>query len=141
VGEVVESSVPLADQARVRIHSVGSLPTVRADRVYLERVVTNLISNALKFSPAGAPVEVRLGRGEDDIVISVLDRGIGMGQDTLSHVFERYYRGPPAAPREGMGLGLYNSRLIVEALGGCIWATSAPNVGSTFSVSLPSTGR
>lgn len=115
----------------------GELPAVDADPRRLERVFVNLLTNALKYSPGLVIVGVRPDRG--GVLVSVRDEGPGIGAEDLPHIFEKYYRAKGAAAQEGLGLGLYISRLLVEAHAGRIWAESEPGKGSTFNVSLPAT--
>ncbi|HET9982864.1 MAG TPA: ATP-binding protein [Longimicrobiales bacterium] len=124
---------------RRRIHIEAPAHPLRAsiDHGRFERVVTNLISNALKYSAPTAPVAVRLREREGELVLSVTDRGPGLSPKSISRLFQRFYRVEPGARIEGIGLGLYIARLIVEAHGGRIWVDSEIGKGSTFSVSLP----
>jgi signal transduction histidine kinase len=117
----------------------GDLPPVDADPRRLERVLVNLITNALKYSPGLVTVGVRSDHGQ--VLVSVLDEGPGIGAEDLPHIFDKYYRAKGAASQEGLGLGLYISRLLVEAHAGRIWAESEPGKGSTFNVALPATVR
>ncbi|MDA8216829.1 MAG: PAS domain S-box protein [Dehalococcoidales bacterium] len=123
---------------RLQIEAPAEVPPVLADPDRLERVLGNLIDNALKHSPTEAPVVVRLGPGADEVVVSVIDRGPGIPPEDLPHIFQRYYRATARQQRRaGLGLGLYIARLIAEAHGGRIWAESTPGQGSTFSFTLP----
>ncbi len=111
---------------------------VEADFYQMERIVGNLIANGLKYSGDGAKVTVRVTKRSDLVVLSVIDRGIGIAAEDLAHVFERGYRGAEARSRaDGAGLGLYAVRLLVEAHGGRVWAESTPDAGSAFHVALP----
>lgn len=112
---------------------------VRADGFRTQQVIVNLLSNALKYSPADAPVEVSvLGVGGEGVV-SVKDRGSGILQADQGRVFERFYRVENGPDRRtgGTGLGLYIARQLVEAMSGRLWLVSRPGEGSTFSFSLP----
>lgn len=120
---------------RVRIEAVEGLPAVVADPEQVERIVANLISNALKYSED--EVVVTLARGGSEVVVSVSDRGPGIARGEQPKLFERYYRGDAQRGREGLGLGLYISRMLVEAQGGRIWVESEVGQGSTFRFSLP----
>lgn len=123
--------------SRIRLELPDALPPVRADYDRLERIIMNLLSNALKYSPPEEPVTISAHQEEDSVVISITDRGIGISPEDLTNLFERFYRAHGAREIEGIGLGLYITRLLVEAHGGRIWAESTPGEGSTFSFILP----
>ncbi len=135
--EALEHLPTPEDRERVRLEAPPEPVAVPVDAERIERLVTNLLSNALKYSPPDAPVVVRLQAHEKEIVLSVSDRGPGLAPESIPHLFQRFYRVDPGSRIEGMGLGLYIARLIVEAHGGRIWAESEPGQGSTFSVALP----
>lgn len=107
----------------------------------ISQVLTNLIANALKFSPPEAPVRVAVALADDEAVISVHDQGLGIPPEQLPHIFERFYQAPniavQAGSKIGLGLGLFISHEIVERHGGRLWAESMPGKGSTFAFSLP----
>jgi signal transduction histidine kinase len=110
------------------------------DAAMLDRVITNLLSNALKYSPQESPVEVMLETESDQVHLLVQDSGIGLDQEDLAWLFRRYGRGRGAMGRgiEGLGLGLYLSHGIVEAHGGRLWAESAGlGNGATMHARLP----
>jgi signal transduction histidine kinase len=102
----------------------------------LERVLVNLLSNALKFCPEGA-VRLAAERRSGWVTISVTDEGPGIDPADAPNLFTRYHQGRRAASRDGIGLGLYGSRLLVEAHGGRISVENRPGHGSTFRVELP----
>jgi two-component system, OmpR family, sensor histidine kinase KdpD len=110
------------------------LPLVRADPVQMERVFENLIENAIKFSPDGAPVRIEGGGGQRTVV-RVSDSGRGIPPSQRAHVFEPFWRGRDGAP--GSGLGLAIARGFVDANGGRIQLSSRPGEGTTFAVSFP----
>jgi signal transduction histidine kinase len=99
----------------------------------LERVIANLLSNALKFSPPDRPVAVRLTSNAESVEFSVMDHGIGIAEEELPHLFSRYGRASGAVESgiEGHGLGLFLSKGIVDAHGGRIWAESPGTGGGT----------
>jgi two-component system phosphate regulon sensor histidine kinase PhoR len=112
-------------------------PLVMGDALRLERVVINLVDNAVKFTAPGG--EVRLGcevQG-DSVVLSVTDNGAGIPAEQLPRVFERFFKGDPSRASVGTGLGLAIAKHTVEAHGGRIWVESIEGRGSTFFVSLP----
>ncbi len=116
----------------------AGLPPARADPNRLERILTNLFSNALAYSTPGTPVTVTLRQEDGVVVTAVSDIGPGIAPEDLAHLFERYFRAGRGPGRPGgLGLGLYITRLLVEAQGGRIWAESEVGVGSRFSFSLP----
>jgi signal transduction histidine kinase len=100
-------------------------------------VIVNLVSNALKYSPAGARVRVDAEARHGWVIISVADQGPGMAPEDMAHLFERYYRGRAARAQAGLGLGLHSTRLLVEAHGGRIHVECPPGGGATFRVELP----
>ena len=113
------------------------LPPVRADYSRLERMLLNLLTNAFKYSTAETPVRLQASRQGDEIVIMVSDQGRGIAPQDISHLFERFYRAGSERKAEGIGLGLYITRLLVEAHGGRIWVESEVGKGSTFAFTLP----
>lgn len=124
---------------RIRIVSNGSLRPVVADPNRLERIFVNFLSNALKYSPKETKVEIRFWLEDALIIVAIRDEGPGINPDDLSHVFDRYYRAC-TSNEEGIGLGLYIVKRLVEAHGGTVWAESAPGMGSTFFFTLPVDG-
>jgi PAS domain S-box-containing protein len=115
------------------------LPPVRADRAKLEEILINLIDNAIKYSPEGAPVRVAARPAGDEIEVAVEDRGIGIAPEDVAHLFEKFQRIVTPATRDigGTGLGLYIVKGLVEAHGGRVWVESVPGAGSTFCFTLP----
>jgi PAS domain S-box-containing protein len=113
-----------------------ALPKVMADRERIQQALSNLVGNAIKFSPPGSKIVV-VARGEtDDVIISVLDSGRGIAAEHLPRVFDRYWQSS-RTDREGAGLGLAIAKGIVEAHGGRIWIESRPGEGTTASFTLP----
>jgi signal transduction histidine kinase len=146
---------PLAEAALDRVRPVfaekglalaaeipATLPAIRADRDRVVQVLTNLLTNALRYTPAPGQVTLILSRaaGSSELLFQVTDTGIGLAPEQLPHVFERFYRVDKSRSRAagGSGIGLTIARALVEAMGGRIWATSAgPGQGSTFAFTLP----
>jgi two-component system phosphate regulon sensor histidine kinase PhoR len=110
---------------------------VEADPNRLERILGNLLSNALKYSDPGTEVLVSARNTDGEVTISVVDQGRGIAPEDLPRIFGRFYRSITARKAEGLGLGLHITRLLVEAHGGRIWAESELGKGSSFSFTLP----
>lgn len=108
------------------------------DPARIHQVLINLLGNALKFTPAGGKVVVRLDRVEDELRFCVIDSGVGIPADKLEAIFVRFLQ-VAKNDRRGVGLGLYISKCIVQGHGGRIWAESTPGEGSTFCFTLPVT--
>ncbi|MHB1004840.1 MAG: MASE3 domain-containing protein [Chloroflexota bacterium] len=112
-----------------------NIPPALADVNSLERILTNLLSNALKYSEA--EVRVAVEARDNQLVVSVSDRGRGIARDDLPRIFDRFYRVSGSLRPEGLGLGLYITKMLVEANGGHIWVESEVGRGSTFFFTLP----
>jgi two-component system sensor histidine kinase KdpD len=125
------------DVARIRVSAPGSLPAARADPAALERVLVNLVTNALKYSPPSEHVDIALAARGGAVTLTVRDRGPGIPREEQGRVFERFYRARAAVRKEGLGLGLYISRLLTEQMGGTISLESAQGKGTAFTVALP----
>jgi signal transduction histidine kinase len=125
----------------VLLHSPAAV-RIYADPLRIEQVLTNLLDNAIKFSPQGGPVDVEVGSPDPGTArLAVRDRGIGIPPEHRGQLFERFYQAEAAGTyAAGMGLGLYISRQIVELHGGCITAEFPHDGGTRFVVTLP-TGR
>lgn len=117
----------------------GDSPVIHADRIAIERVVHNLIENAVRYSPPGERVIVRTARDGGEARIEVIDSGSGIAPEHLPHLFERFYRVDKARSRAhgGSGLGLSIVKALVEAHGGSVTVESTVGRGSTFTVRLP----
>jgi PAS domain S-box-containing protein len=141
---LIQEAVEVAS-ARSAIHTlaVHAPPRVLAivDAVRIEQVITNLIDNAIKYSPHGGPVDVVLTTpSEGGVQLEVRDRGVGIPAELREHIFERFYQGHAAEYGSGMGLGLYISRQIVELHGGSIVAVFPADGGTCVVVTLPPSG-
>ncbi len=136
LADLVQRMVDDRAHARIRVEVAPTVPAVMADPDRLERVLTNLISNAFKYSDPATTVVIAARCAGNDVVVAVADRGAGISADDVPHIFDRYYRASATSKREGLGLGLYIARTLVEAMGGRIWVESAPGEGSTFSIAL-----
>jgi PAS domain S-box-containing protein len=135
-----ERQCPLYEEREVTCPRKEEEILVEGDPVRLEQVVTNLLSNAAKFSSPGDHIWMRVSREADKALVEVQDEGMGISPENLSQIFERFQKPRPQqaqAAYPGLGVGLYISRNIVERHGGRIWAESEPGKGSTFHVELP----
>lgn len=132
------SPVAAEHELSVVIELPSSLPLVWADKGRLEQVITNLLANALKFTPKGGKVTLRARKENTALVVEIQDTGIGIAKENLPRVFETYYRVDGGKHHTtGLGLGLALCKVIVEAHGGKISVESEEGKGSTFSFSLP----
>jgi PAS domain S-box-containing protein len=128
---------------RVERPEAMNLPSVWADRDRTEEILFNLIENAVKYSPEGAPIRIDAESNEQFVAVSISDRGIGIPEEEIEKVFEKFHRvdRKDAMESYGHGLGLYICRRLVEAQGGQIWVESVVGEGSTFQFSLPLAGH
>ena len=134
----------MEEQARTRglsltLNMPESIPLIRGDSDRIAQVLMNLISNALKYTPPGGKVIVRLAADDTQLTVRVADTGIGITADDRTRLFDKFFRADNSTTRSvgGTGLGLAISKTIVEALGGMIWVESTPGIGSTFAFTLP----
>ncbi len=132
-------SFPEAD-GRLTIEQSPPLPTI-ADRTRVVQIIGNLVGNALKYTPAGTPIEISFGTG-DPVEVRVTDHGPGIAANEQDRVFERFYRieDPLTMRTGGSGLGLHISRELARAMGGDVRLISNPGAGSTFVLQLPPEG-
>jgi two-component system phosphate regulon sensor histidine kinase PhoR len=115
----------------------GDLPPVLADPERVQQVISNLLHNAIKFTPSGGRITISAEPVGEEVTISVSDTGVGISAQDLPRVFERFYKADRARSGGGTGLGLAIAKHIVQSHGGRIWAESVEGKGSTFSFSLP----
>jgi signal transduction histidine kinase len=115
------------------------MPRVRGDRDRLQQVLTNLLDNAVKYLPAGEEVKVTAFQVDSQLQIEVADQGPGIPSDQQRLSFEKVGRGHSAGSpgKPGTGLGLFIARSIAEAHGGSLEVSSAPDLGATFTLTLP----
>ncbi|MCS7087942.1 MAG: ATP-binding protein [Thermoflexales bacterium] len=139
IPRVVQKFQTQSPSHQFAVSLASDLPLVYADEARITQVLSNLISNAVKYSPPGSKVQVSARATPTEVIISVSDEGLGIPREEQERIFERFYRGENATRRgtPGTGLGLYLTRIIVEAHGGRIWVESDGKSGSTFHVALP----
>jgi two-component system OmpR family sensor kinase/two-component system sensor histidine kinase BaeS len=141
VQHVATEFAPLAQDQDIAlaVEVAPDLPPIRADRDRLRQVFTNLLVNALKHTPAGGSITLRVDEGAGGVRFEVADTGPGLTPDQAKHVFERFYRTDDARQRDhgGSGLGLAITQELVRLHGGRVWVESTPGAGSRFMVELP----
>jgi len=145
IGEVIADVVnALAGQAEVKRQTLtyevmGGLPEIMGDRDRLNQVLTNLVSNAIRYTPEEGTIEVRAYLVEGAVRVDVRDTGIGIAPEDLGRIFERFYRAdhPMVQETSGTGLGLPIVKMFVEMHGGRVWVESELGKGSTFTFILP----
>jgi len=141
INKAVES---LREQARAKemvlqFDLPPELPLVQGNQVRLDQVVSNLVGNAIKFTPEGGMVTVSAREEKSEIAVEVKDTGIGIAPEDQVHLFEKFYRvsSEETSDIKGTGLGLAIVKSIVEGHGGRVWVESEPSQGSTFGFTLP----
>ncbi len=139
LAECVHSAQVSAEQHTIYLDIQVQDSKIVADQLRVSQVIGNILDNAVKFSPQGGQVTVKLQQRDNDYLVSVIDQGIGVSPEYFDHIFERFYRVRNTVSRQysGIGLGLYVARAIVEAHGGNIWLSSNSGIGSTFYFTLP----
>jgi signal transduction histidine kinase len=111
------------------------------DMQMIQRMLSNLLDNAIKYTPPGGSVSVSVSENDGQVLVCVQDTGIGISPKDLPHIFERFYRCDESRSQTGIGLGLSLARAIARGHGGDITTTSRPNQGSTFTITLPRNPR
>jgi signal transduction histidine kinase len=136
--DAMDAFEPAASAMGITLTSESRLSpcATELDHERLLQVLTNLVGNALKFTPRGGTISIKLDRRGDDVCFAVADTGTGIAPDVIAHVFDRYYQSS-AGDRSGLGLGLFIAKSIVEGHGGKIWVESECGTGSTFFFTLP----
>ncbi|MDI3287024.1 PAS domain-containing protein [Polyangium sp. 15x6] len=138
IQDIVSRAWTTQDQARLAVERPAeALPPVLLDAARFERIFVNLVGNALKYSPPEELVTIGVEARDAELVVAVRDHGYGVPPEELPHLFERYYRARTGKKIEGLGLGLFIARQLVEAHGGRIWVESEMGRGSTFAFTLP----
>ena len=139
ITEAVDSVQTIAQQKKNLItHELATdLPEIKTDASRIKQVITNLLTNAIKFSPENSPILVKAQAKDNELLVQVIDHGIGIPGAELSAIFDKYYQATNRGNVEGNGLGLYICREIIKAYDGNIWAESIEGEGSTFCFTLP----
>ncbi len=138
VANVVKKLEPKSPMHKLIVEIPADLPAVPADSLRIERVLYNLVDNAIKYSPDGGEVRISVSRQEDHITVAVADQGIGISPHDQRRLFQHFERLESYGQEiEGVGLGLKVCQVLIEAHGGRIWLMSALGAGSTFYFSLP----
>ncbi|HAE83250.1 MAG TPA: hypothetical protein DCK85_07660, partial [Ktedonobacter sp.] len=143
LAESVQSVQASAEQHSIYLDIGVRDTTVLADKLRMSQVVGNILDNAIKYSPRGGQVTIKLEKQEGDYLVTIADQGIGISPEYLDHIFERFYRIRNTASRQysGIGLGLYVTKAIIEGHGGRIWVTNNEGLGCTISFTIPATGQ
>jgi two-component system phosphate regulon sensor histidine kinase PhoR len=137
---LIEQLEPVATSKNLRLScQCTSDVFVNGDEGWIERIILNLVDNAIKFTPAGGHVEVRVAQNGENRVIEVTDTGIGIDNDAVPHIFERFYRADPSRSNraDGAGLGLSLVKWAADQHHATIEVDSTPRHGSTFRVKFP----
>jgi two-component system sensor histidine kinase KdpD len=137
VEETVAAATIGQDEVPVVAVLEETLPTVRGDAERLRQVLTNLVENAVKYSPHGQPVEVRASAVDGRVLVDVADRGPGVRAADRGLIFEKFGRASGGGAKPGTGLGLYIARSIAEAHGGTLEVVPGTARGAVFTLSLP----
>jgi signal transduction histidine kinase len=136
-GRVVEDVMEVRPGRVVRVFVPQAPCEVQGSAVWIERILTNLVANAVKYSADTEPVDVGVEADGGDIVVSVTDHGPGIPVEDQERIFARFERLAATQTQTGTGLGLYITRRLARGMGGDVSVTSAPGAGSTFSLRLP----
>jgi two-component system, OmpR family, sensor histidine kinase KdpD len=139
--DVVSQMQPLLGEREVSIVSPENLAPVEIDVVQLEQVMTNLLENAIRYTPGGSPIEVTIQAREEELLVNVADHGPGIPLPEREHIFDKFYRlcgtRDATGHAPGMGLGLAICQGIIQAHGGQIWVQEHEGGGALFSFTLP----
>ncbi len=140
VNDIVNISVSETEKElaghKLTVDLAPNLPIIRTDFVFLQQALMNLLSNAALHTPAATPVELRVWKTRESLLLSVADRGPGLSSQSLARVFDKFYRGL-SAPTGGTGLGLSLVKGFVESLGGKVTAENQEGGGAKFTITLP----
>jgi len=138
VSDALEILRPIAAASSVSLESevAPDFPTITVDPARIQQVLSNLVGNAIKFTPAGGKITLIAKPSESEACFIVADTGPGIAPDALPHIFGRFWQGK-RSDRRGIGLGLTIAKGVVEAYGGRIWVESQLGAGSSFYFTVP----
>ena len=137
VGSALRSMMGALEPRRVRVDLPDDLPLLNIDAVLFERVLCNLLENAVKYTPLGSPIEISASSSSDSVQLTVSDEGPGLPKGREAAIFEMFERGNKEGATPGVGLGLAICRAIVEAHGGAIHGETRAQGGARFTIELP----
>jgi len=138
VQDAVELFLPMAEDKNITVNvQTPNDMWLTSDRRKLQRILGNLLDNAIKFTPSGGTINITVSGDEKEVSIKVEDTGIGISEDDISRIFEKFYRADKSRSEPGSGLGLSLARAFASSLGGSISVESSPGKGSAFKVILP----
>jgi signal transduction histidine kinase len=141
--KLIASRIATRSQTQSSIHNIlvdfpDNFPIVNGDETRLEQVLSNLVSNAIKYSPQGGEIRISAQVRPTHVIICVSDQGSGVAPEDIPHIFDRFYRSSIAKrTTKGAGLGLYLARAVIEAHGGRIWVDPQPGTGARICFSIP----
>ncbi len=137
VGTALAQLGDAAQRRDIRVMLPPDLPLIPMDFALVTQALVNLLDNAMKYSPAGAPIEIRTRPDVGAVQVRIEDRGSGIPSEDLTRIFDKFYRIQREWAKRGVGLGLAISKGIIEAHGGRIWAENRPGGGSIVAFTLP----
>ncbi len=137
IESVIEQITPKADSKQIQIHYSPESYTAKFDIKWTQEALFNILDNAVKYSPRNSVIKITVDAYEMFACVSVADQGIGIPEEELPRIFGRFYRGQNVREQNGVGIGLYLCRQIIEGQGGYITAESTVDQGSVFKIFLP----
>lgn len=143
VSRVVDTLRPLSDRKgqTVRLFLPETASQVEVDRWRIEQVLTNIMSNAIKFTPKQGEISVHVSENEASLQVSIADNGPGISEEDQAHVFDKFFVVTDGRGLSGLGLGLYIARQMIDLHNGRIWVESKPDQGSVFYFAVPKTAQ
>jgi K+-sensing histidine kinase KdpD len=139
-GEVIKEAIDMVHALQPAYNIIVEGQTgeaVEADKYRLVQVIVNYLSNGIKYSNGKTDVTIHVKREDEHIIVAVKDEGLGISKENLPYIFEKFFRAEKTKGMEGIGLGLYLCRQIINAHSGMVWAESEEGKGSVFFFSIP----